>query len=96
MRKTKSEHSLTCLVNIGNVTAKKLERIGIYTKEDFLSRDPYEVYTLLLENVDPSLCRCMLASLVGAKKGVPWHTITKKTAEEYQKRNPDHHWKNNC
>lgn len=96
MQKNKAENSLTCLVNVGKATAEKLERVGIHTKEDFLSRDPFEVYTLLLEKVDPSLCRCMLATLVGAKKGVPWYKITKQAAKDYQKRNPDHNWKNNC
>jgi hypothetical protein len=96
VQKSKSDKSLTCLINIGKATANKLERVGICTKEDFLSRDPYEVFTLLLNKVDPMLCRCMLATLVGAHKGIPWHMLTKQAAKEYQRRYPDHNWASNC
>ena len=94
--KTKPDNTLLSLPNIGKVTAQKLGQIGIFTKDDFLARDPYEVYEEMLEQIDPSLCRCALAGLVGAKKGVPWHKITKQAAKEYQKRHPKHEWKSNC
>jgi hypothetical protein len=84
--------SLSSLINIGSVTEKKLNRIGIFNKEDFLCRDPYEVFENLRQNVDPTLCRCALALLVGAKLGLPWHQITKASASEYEKRHPDHVW----
>jgi hypothetical protein len=29
---------------------------------------------------------------VGGKLGVPWHEITKETAQEYAKRHPKHKW----
>ncbi len=96
MKKTKPDHTLTDLPNIGPAIAAKLNRIGIENKDAFLARDPYDLYTELLEHVDPTLCRCLLASLVGAAKGKKWHTITKQTAKEYQKRHPDHTWKDNC
>jgi nucleotidyltransferase/DNA polymerase involved in DNA repair len=80
------------LPNIGKTTAAKLERIGIKTKEDFLKRDPYDVFHKLRKKVDPTLCRCALAGIVGAKTGQPWHVITKHTAEEYEKRHPRHKW----
>lgn len=80
------------LINIGPVTEKKLNQIGIFDKEDFLSRDPYEVFENLRQNVDPTLCRCALALLVGAKFGQPWHRITKASAREYEKHHPDHLW----
>jgi len=85
-------HSLRSLPNIGPVTEKKLKQIGILSKEDFLRRDPYEVFKNLRQKVDPTLCRCALALLVGAKLGQPWHRITKATAREYEKRHPDHRW----
>jgi hypothetical protein len=84
--------SLRQLANIGPVIERKLNRIGIFSKEDFLSRDPYEVFDNLRQRVDPTLCRCALASVVGAKLGQPWHRITKATAREYEKRHPDHRW----
>jgi TfoX C-terminal domain len=84
--------SLRSLPNIGSVTEKKLKRIGIFSKEDFLRRDPYEVFATLRREVDPTLCRCALALIVGAKLGQPWHRITKATAREYEKRHPEHVW----
>ncbi|MBN2399014.1 MAG: TfoX/Sxy family DNA transformation protein [Candidatus Aminicenantes bacterium] len=84
--------SLRQLANIGKITEKKLNQIGIFSREEFLARDPYDVFTILREKVDPTLCRCALASIVGAKLGQPWHRITKATAREYEKRHPDHVW----
>ena len=88
----KKPEKLTDLPNIGKVTAEKLNRIGIKDQRDFLKRDPYRVYERLLKEVDPTLCRCVLASLVGAKTGKRWHRITKQTAGEYEKRHPAHRW----
>jgi hypothetical protein len=92
MRPVKKADKLTDLPNIGKTTAAKLEKIGIKGKKDFFRRDPYKVYQKLLKEVDPTLCRCALASIVGAKTGEPWHKITKKTAEEYKRRHPGHQW----
>jgi len=83
---------LTSLPNIGNIIAGKLKKIGIKTAEDFLVRDPYDVFDELRKNVDPTLCRCALASLVGAKKGKKWHTITKQTTQYYENKHPCHKW----
>ena len=88
----KKDESVQSLVNIGKVTAQKLAVIGIETKEQFLARDPYDIFDQLLEQVDSSLCRCALAQLVGAKQGKPWHEVTKQSAREYEKRNPAHEW----
>ncbi len=88
----KQTDSLRALPNIGKVTEKKLNRIGIFSKEDFLSRDPYEVFEALRRKVDPTLCRCALAGIVGAKLGLPWHQVTKVSAHEYEKRHPGHAW----
>jgi hypothetical protein len=84
--------SLRSLPNIGRVSEKKLNQIGIFDADDFLCRDPYEVFAELRQKVDPALCRCALALIVGAKLGLPWHQITKNTAREYEKRHPGHEW----
>ncbi|MGB7296439.1 MAG: TfoX/Sxy family DNA transformation protein [Candidatus Aminicenantales bacterium] len=84
--------SLRSLLNIGPTTAAKLRQIGITTKTEFLKRDPYQVFDELKRKVDPTLCRCALAGIVGAKKGVPWHAITKESARVYEKRHPRHVW----
>ncbi|MBN2265232.1 MAG: TfoX/Sxy family DNA transformation protein [Candidatus Aminicenantes bacterium] len=89
---TETPRRLTGLPNIGKTTAAKLASIGIRTAEDLLARDPYEVFHELRTKVDPTLCRCALAGIVGAKTGERWHVITKKTAAEYEKRHPGHRW----
>ncbi len=90
--KNTNGNELTDLPNIGKVLADKLKQIGIKDKKDFLARDPYEVFTQLLVKVDSTLCRCALASIVGAKENVPWNIITKISAKEFEKRNPKHCW----
>ena len=87
-----ADTSLRSLPNIGPTTAAKLARIGITTKKDFLKRDPYEVFDELRKKVDPTLCRCALAGIVGAKKGVRWHQVTKESAKEYERKHPRHVW----
>lgn len=83
---------LTSLRNIGPTTARKLEQMGVRSAEDFLARDPYELFHTLKRKVDPTLCRCALAGLVGAKVNAPWHKVTKKSAQEYEKRYPGTNW----
>jgi len=86
------DDSLRSLPNIGKVMEGKLNKIGIKSRGAFLRRDPYKVFDELLKKVDPTLCRCALAAIVGAKEGVPWHAVTKHTAAEYQKRHKRHKW----
>ena len=88
----KTGDSLSSLPNIGPTTAARLGQIGITTKTGFLKRDPYKVFDELREKVDPTLYRCALAGIVGAKKGVRWHTITKESAKKYEKKHPRHVW----
>lgn len=92
----RSSNEVETLTNIGPVMGRKLRLIGIETKQQFLRRDPYTIYAELLVKVDPTLCRCALASLVGARKGVKWHTVTKEAAAQFQRRYPNHEWANKC
>ncbi|MFA5113034.1 MAG: helix-hairpin-helix domain-containing protein [Candidatus Margulisiibacteriota bacterium] len=92
MMKKAADDSLESLPNIGKTIAGKLRKIGIKGKKDFLKRDPFTVFDTLLKKCDPTLCRCALASIVGASVGAPWHEITKETAQEYAKRHPRHKW----
>ncbi|GHW02719.1 hypothetical protein AGMMS50249_5050 [candidate division SR1 bacterium] len=80
---------LTTLPNIGPVIADKLIKIGITTPDQFLSRDPYEIFYQLKTKIDPTLCRCALASIIGASKGVKRNTIHKSSAIEFEARYPD-------
>lgn len=84
--------SLRELINIGPAIEQKLFKIGISSKEQFLKNDPFEVFDDLLQKVDPTLCRCALASIVGAKIGAPWYKITRQTAADYRKFHPGHKW----
>ena len=88
---------LTKLPNIGPKMADTLMKIGITTPDEFLARDPYEVFLELKKKVDPMFCRCVLASVVGAKEGVKWSTIHGSAAKEFEKRYPEEerhtHWK---
>ena len=88
----KAATPLTSLRNIGSTTARKLGQVGVRSAEDFLARDPYELFHTLRRKVDPTLCRCALAGLVGAKLNAPWHKVTKRSAKEYEKRHPRHTW----
>jgi hypothetical protein len=91
-RSATEEGALTSLPNIGKTTAAHLNTIGITTKEQFLSRDPYAVFAELLEKADPTLCRSALAGIVGASQGVRWHLVSKESAAEFAKRYPQHAW----
>jgi DNA transformation protein and related proteins len=91
-KRPSGDDSLRSLPNVGKVFEENLRKIGITSRKEFLKHDPYEVFDELRKKVDPTLCRCALASVVGAKKGIPWHKITKAAAKEYDKRHPLHKW----
>lgn len=84
---------VSTLPNIGNVIGEKLNKIGINSAEEFLSRDPYEVFEDLLRNVDPTLCRCALASIVGASKKEKWHLVMKEAVAKFESKHPKYRWK---
>ncbi len=50
--------------------------------EDFLKRDPYEIFQELRAKVDPTLCQSALAGIVGASRGVRWHLVSRESAED--------------
>jgi len=88
MKKSKSE--LLELINVGPTTARKLELIGITTKQQFFKADPYKVFADLLGKVDPTLCRCALGGIVGAHKGKKWNEVRAQAAAEFIKKYPKH------
>lgn len=87
---------LTTLKNIGKTTAQMLERIGITTADDFLVRDPYDIFHELTQKVDPTLCKCFLSGLVGARENRLWHKVVEEAVKTFQKKYPYHQWKDNC
>ncbi|MFH1047783.1 MAG: TfoX/Sxy family DNA transformation protein [Patescibacteria group bacterium] len=92
---TKKNHSLTSLINIGPKIASLIEQTGVTTVEQFEHSDPYQIFAQMLKR-EPDLCRCVLASLVGARAGVKWPTFHKEAAAEFDRRYPKHHWNNKC
>jgi hypothetical protein len=84
--------NLNTLPNLGKVTQEALQKIGINTAEEFLARDPYEIFHELLLKVDPTLCRSFLAGLVGASVSKKWNLVSREAAAEYSKRYPEHKW----
>jgi len=93
--KTKMKDDLEDLQNIGKIIAKKLRDIGIKEKSDFLSQDPYEIFNKLKKK-DPSLCRCALASIVGAKQKKKWPEIRIEATKKFKKKFPKTKFKNMC
>ena len=97
VRKTGADSAqrLEDLVNIGPKIAQTLGMVGITTPAEFFARDPYDVFEQLLTRVDPTLCRCALASIVGAHQGIVWHKIHKQAAQEFIART-GYKWPNRC
>lgn len=84
--------SLQTLTNVGAITAKKLVQIGIMSREEFLARNPYDVFLELKKKVDPTLCRCALACIVGAAFNKPWNEIRLLAVHEFEKQYPKYAW----
>ncbi len=79
---------LTDLPNINTEIASKLHKIGIRETEDFLSRDPYAIFEVMLQKIDPSMGKRDLASLVGAQQGCRWNNVLTEVTREYRMRQP--------
>lgn len=54
-----------------------------------MAQDPYEVFHQLKTKVDSHLCRCALASIVGAHKGKKRNLIREEAVKTYEQRYPD-------
>ena len=83
---------LTKLPNIWPVIADYLIKIWIATPEEFLAKDPYEIF-FELKKMDPTLCRCALSSIIGASKGEKWNLVRKEAVETFEKKYPKEEWK---
>lgn len=79
------------LLNIGPGVESQLFLVGIKSKDDFLSRDPFVIFDKML-TINPTLPKPLLAALVGAKEDAPWHLIYNDVICEYEKLHPDHIW----
>ena len=83
---------LTDLPNINPRVASRLKRIGIRTPDDFLNRDPYQVFDVIDSRLKKDLSKKDLAMLVGAQKGCSWSSVLHEVTQEYRLRKPGHIW----
>lgn len=79
------------LLNIGPGVEGQLYLIGIKNKDDFLGREPVDIFDEMLK-INPTLPKPLLASLAGAKENVSWHLIYNDVIREYEKSHPGHVW----
>ena len=77
------------LPNVWPKIADNLIKIWITTPEEFLAQDSYEVFHQLKTKVNPNLCRCALASIIGAYKEVKRNLIREEAIKTYEQRYPD-------
>lgn len=77
------------LTNIWPKITDNLIKIWITTQEEFLAQDPYEVFHQLKTKVDPSFCRCTLASIIGVHKGIKRNLIHEEAVNIYEQCYPD-------
>lgn len=76
--KSKNTGHLQSLINIGPVTEKRLNSIGITTSFQLKSSDPEKVYEKLKYAEGGKLDKCVLYQLQGAVLNVPWWLCKEK------------------
>lgn len=76
---------VTKLTNIGPGLERLLFELDIQTAEDFLTRDPEQLY-LELEKHHPGLHLAVLASFIGAHTGTPWYVIYESVKKDWLSR----------
>lgn len=72
---------LSRLLNIGKVSEEKLNRVGIFTKEELFTLGSKEAFKRI-KKIDAGACLSMLCGLEGAVQGVRWHNLSKETKED--------------
>ncbi|MEO1050372.1 MAG: TfoX/Sxy family protein [Bacteroidota bacterium] len=88
MKKVSFHHSkLSKLKNIGKTIEKRLNEIGVYSKEDLETIGPVKAYRLIKENYpDKTIPVCYyLYSFEGALLNRHWDDIPEETKEELKK-----------
>jgi len=69
------ETNLAALPNMGPFSAKLLHAVGVTSVDDFMSRDPHELYDLTVEFSATPINRLMLKAIVAAQAGVHWQDV---------------------
>ena len=73
---------LTDLPNIGKILSLKLNKIGVFTKEDLITLGSEEVIIKIQTIENSGACLNMLFALEGAIQGIRWHGLDKDRKEE--------------
>jgi DNA transformation protein and related proteins len=77
--------NLTSLINIGARTAKSLNEIGIFTKEDLEKVGPYQAWIKMkMKNPGKDTCSCALFALQGALMGICWYELPEDLKKHLQ------------
>lgn len=74
--KNTDESSLTCLPNIGQTLADKLEKVGISTADDLRNMGSEQALIRIATISNSGACLNMLYALEGAIQGIRWHGLT--------------------
>jgi DNA transformation protein len=74
---------LSDLINIGKVTEKQLNEVGIKTLEDLENIGSMKAF-LKIKEIDPSACISKLCAIEGAIQGIRWHKLDESTRKSLQ------------
>ena len=73
--------NLTELPNIGTELAKRLELIGVNSKEKLFALGTEKVF-IKLKTIYPDACHSQLYAIEGAIQGIRWHKLTDERKNE--------------
>jgi len=79
--KTVPEKAIRDLMGLGPKSEAQLADVGIFTVEQFLAADPFDLYAQLKSKQANSSLN-LLYAMIGAQENIPWQTIAKKRKTE--------------
>ncbi len=69
------------LKGLGPKSEEMLAKLGVLSVDEFLVRDPFELYVSLKEKT-PSVGLNMLYAMLGAQEGVSWQEVARQRRME--------------
>ncbi len=81
--KDEKNQDLLSLPNLGPASVAQFKKIGITTVDEFMRRDPYQVYEELVEKEIIKPHMAALAAFVGAYYDLPWLGVVKTIRQKY-------------
>jgi len=79
--KTVPEKAIRDLMGLGPKSEAQLADVGIFTIEQFLAADPFDLYAQLKAR-HTSTSLNFLYAMIGAQENIPWQTIAQKRKTE--------------